>query len=342
MRMPSTRWMITLAAAALFALTLFVGDTQPAQAQFGISIGGFPFRFNLGHGYRGYRGGRRHRGSRGGQETAGGEDTAPKKGKDEKIVVSAGAPNAAEQKFALLKIGGTAITNDLATTKDVKEPGQSLPNERERDYTARIKDIIKRFTDAQDRDSNPGDVTAAAIEQSLDKSFKNARLELFGQFSTESWTSERLRVRILDLVNGRLGSLFRGNNKGNAPMAQLDALIQSAAEEVFARIFETSELLAANKSSSLFIQRLYQTHGSMVSDELRETADGIITKASLTALAPFEPVMLRDDKFGYAYRYRGQRIIFDCLSENVEDITKSETKIRTVDDIRRRVMKTSN
>jgi hypothetical protein len=345
----SKRLMLMSGAAALLALSFLGTSAEPAQAQFGIGLpglGGLRFHFGPRY-YRGGRGGgysRRHRG--GGSRSSGNEsasdEPAPRKSKDEKVVVSAGAPTVAEQTIALRRVAlATTGTGDMGSAKDLKEVGKVVMNDRERDYTTRIKEIIKRFTDEQDKDATPGDVTAAAIEQSLDKAFKAAKLETFERFKTESWTSERLRTMILDRVQNQIGGLFKGNNKGNAPMAQLDAMIQRASEDIYSRIFETSELLAANKSSSLFMQRLYQAHGALVKDELRENADYIITKASLTALSAFEQKLLREDKLGYAYRYRGQRIVFDCLSDSIEDVTKGDAKIATVDEIRARVAKIS-
>jgi hypothetical protein len=90
------------------------------------------------------------------------------------------------------------------------------------------------------------------------------------------------------------------------------------------------------------MQRLYQAHGALVDKELRESADYIITKASLTTLSSYEPAFQRDDIVGYTYRYRGQRIIFDCLSENVNALTAGDTKPAPLDIIRDRVMKMSN
>ena len=66
MHIPSKAGSSTCGLAALIAAA-FVGRPEPARAQFGISIGGFPIGINL-HGYRGYRGGRRHRGSRGSRD----------------------------------------------------------------------------------------------------------------------------------------------------------------------------------------------------------------------------------------------------------------------------------
>lgn len=342
MTIRSIRWM--MCGAAAFAAIAYVATPAPAQAQFGISIGGIPIGIFHGGGYRS-RWSRRHHRGRGPREEAredsrGGDEVRP--GKPDKVVASEGAPSSSEQTKALKRIASIA-TVSVSSAKDINEVGQqSLSNDKARDYTVRIKDIIERFKGEQSRsrDSTPGDVTALAIEQSLEKAVKSAKLDVFERFVSERWTAERLRTMILDRVYADLGSLFDGNNRGNAPMEALDTLIQRAAESAFRRIFETSELLAANKSSALFMQRLYQTHGAQVDGELRETADRMITRASMGAVGRYETALKRDVN-GYALRYRAQRIVFDCLSENVEKITSSETGILTNGEIQQKIAQTS-
>jgi hypothetical protein len=346
MTLPSLRW--TLCGAAAFAALAYVATPAPAQA-FGINIGGIGINLH-GGGYRSRWGHRRHR-ARGprqegrdeSRQESRGEET--RRGKPERIVASEGAPSSADQTRVLKqRIAASIATVSVSSAKDINEVGQQSVTitDRARDYTVRIKDIIDRFKGEQyrSRDATPGDVTALAIEQSLEKAVKNAKLDVFERFVNERWTAERLRSMILDRVFNELGSLFDGNNRGNAPMEALDTLIQRASESVFRRIFETSELLAANKSSALFMQRLYQTHGAQVDGELRETADRMITRASMGAVGRYETAMKRDVN-AYALRYRAQRIVFDCLSENVEKITSSETGILTNGEIQQRIAQTS-
>jgi len=357
----SSGLLLSCGIAALIAAAL-VGRPEPAQAQFGISIGGFPIGINI-HGYRGYRGGyrggRRHRGSPGNAEDRADDSARP--GKPEKVVASAGAPSSTEQTKVLQQIASSAVVSDVGSTKDLNEVGQQsvAQKDRNRDYTLRITEIIDAFKKAEKkgrddarnearregrsgdlRDLTSGDVTAHAIEQSLDRAVKNAKLDTFERFVNEAWTSERLRVAILERVQAELSPLFEGNNRGKAPMEALDSLIQRAGEQVYRRIFETSELLAANRSSSQFMQRLYQAHGALVDSELRESADAMLYKASLSALARYETAMRRDAN-GYALRYRAQRIVFDCLSENTEKLTSSERKRATLGEIEYRIANAS-
>jgi hypothetical protein len=141
---------------------------------------------------------------------------------------------------------------------------------------------------------------------------------------------------VLDRVAADVDSLFRGNSRGYAPMQEVDNLIQRAAQLTYRRIFEVSELLAANRGSALFVQRLYQAHGGLVNDQLREVADDMIIRTSNEAISKFESG-LRQDANGFALRYRAQRIVFDCLSENVERISSSETGIATSGEIRQKI-----
>jgi hypothetical protein len=338
------------AAAAVVAMTL-VADPRPAQAQFGISFGGI--RFNVHPGF-GYRYGRRHRrgGKSSGEESSKSTEESTKPGKPEKVVAGKGAPSSKEQTYALQKVLVTAAARDVGSTKDLNEVGHQTTKSEDsnRDYTVKIEEIIKKFKkeEAKGReearkerrgeslDMTAGDVTAYDIERSLDTGFKKAKLDQFERFVNEAWTLERLRVLILGRVLNDLPSLFEGNNRGRASMEALDGLIQRAAEATYRRIFETSELLAANKSSALFMQRLYQAHGGQLDNELRESANTMLTKAYLTLAAPYETAMKRDPN-GYALRYRAQRIVFDCLSEHAEKLTSSQTKIASVNEIGYRI-----
>src|SRR5436853_7719737 len=233
MCIPTKGWLLTCGIAALIAAAC-VGRPEPAQAQFGISIGGFPLGINFHGGYR-YRGGRRHRAPRGekSEEKDVGEGTRPDK--PDKVVASAGAPTSAQQTKILQKIASSATMSDVGSTKDLTEVGQqALSDDRKRDYTTKIKEIIDKFKEAQRdaRDTTPGDVTAHGIEQSLEKAVKNAKLEVFERFVNEAWTTERLRAMILDRVFNDLRPLFDGNNRGNAPMDVLDSLINRTAESI--------------------------------------------------------------------------------------------------------------
>src|ERR1044072_4223001 len=335
--------MLILGGAALTA-ALSVTPVQPARAQFGISIGGFPLGIHFGGG-RCRRCGRPSR-TRQPKDDSQAETVEARSPKEDKVTASKGAPSSVEQMKALkFLVASTAVSAAVGSTKDLFEVGETTSNEAERDYTVKIQAIITRFEKAQEKANNEeaGDINMNAIEQSLERAFKNAKLDVYGRFAGESWTSDRMRKMILDLADAELSRLFRGNTKGSAPMSALDQLIQRAGESVYRRIFETSELLAANRSAALFMQRLYQTHGKIVDkekdkrikdgapakdddddDDVMESADGIISRAALGVIRPYENAMRRTEN-AYVYRYRAQRIVFDCLSEQIVQTTSSET-----------------
>jgi hypothetical protein len=344
MRKHSYGWKITCCAAALLALGSFIRP-EPAHAQFGGIVGGLiggGIRFHLGGGGGG--GARRERASRhdsGDDSSSDKSSSSSSNSRNDRVLASLGAPPSSVQTSVLKSVVSSGLIGVVGSTQDLSKVGQTSSKDDDRDWTGRIQRIVDRFKREQDkRITTPGDVTEHAIEQSLDAAFKRAKLDIFESFLGENWSAERLRVRILDRVAADLPHLFDGNNRGNAPMQDLDNLIQRGAESIYRRIFEVSELLAANRSSTLFAQRLYQTHGGLVDDQLRELADGMIIKASNAAIGKFEGAMRRDEN-GFALRYRAQRIVFDCLSENVERITSSETGIATIGEIKQKIEQTT-
>src|ERR1041385_9462850 len=120
MQIRTKGWWGTCGAAVLVAIAL-VGQPEPARAQFGINIGGFPIGINL-HGYRGYRGGRRHRGARS-QGEDGSQSERARPGKPDKVVASEGAPSSTDQMRVLQTIASSAVVTDVGSTKDLNEVG---------------------------------------------------------------------------------------------------------------------------------------------------------------------------------------------------------------------------
>jgi len=339
-------WKVTCCGAALLAIGSFVSP-EPAHAQFGGIINGLMgggLRFGHSGGGGGGGGHRRDRDKSSSSDDS--SSDSAKKSRDDRVLATLGAPSSKIQTSVLMSVYASDLLGAVGSTQDMEKVGATSSKDKDRDWTGKIEDIAKRFKAEQDKGDNKravaaaGDVTEHAIEQSLDAAFKNAKLDTFESFIGENWSAERLRKGVLDRVEADLPGLFVGNNRGNVSMQQLDGLIQRAAESTYRRIFEISELLAANRSSALFVQLLYQTHGGLVDDQVREVADGMITKASSAAIAKLEGTMRRDEN-GVALRYRAERIVYDCLSENVDSISNSETGIATPGVIEQRIQKTA-
>ena len=277
-----------------------------------------------------------------GDDDAGNDDSGSRKDRNDRAATL--APPSSKVENALLHV--VAVLNadelgdasgDAGTNKALSPLGKAVSKEGERDWTEAVQKILKKFTDNQDRHvTTAGDVTEHAIEQSLDNAIKSAKLDTFQSFLGENWTVERLRAMVLDLVSADLDSLFKGNSRGYAPMQEVDQLIQHSAQATYRRIFELSELMAANRGSALFVQRLYQTHGGHVKDQLREDATDMIARSASAAVGKFESA-LRQNENGYALRYRAERIVYDCLSDNVEKISSSETDIAERGEIAQRI-----
>ena len=142
---------------------------------------------------------------------------------------------------------------------------------------------------------------------------------------------------IIKRVTDEIGGLFEGNNRGAVSMADLNSMIKKSAREVYARLFETSELLAANRSATLFMQRLYQARGDLVKGDVREDTEELLQKASSEGVSHFQYIFSRADH-PYTLIYRTQRIIFDCLSDNVEQIAGSGSGISSIAAIEARLI----
>jgi hypothetical protein len=324
---------IALLAGAVFSVP------EPVHAQLGFFIR-VP-----GLGIYGGRGGCRHCG--GGHshsdDDARSDDGGSRKDRTDRDMATPPTRSVENKVFGdLAYLNGSEVNNtvgELGTTKDVTALGKAVSRAKQSDWTASVADLVDRFQKESKKDSRittPGDVTEHAIEQTLDSALKNAKLDTFESFVGENWTSEHLRVMVLDRIKPELSTMFNGNSRGYAPMQEVDRLIQQAAQATYRRIFEVSEFMAANRGSGLFMQRLYQAQGNLVDARLREVADNMITRAANEAVAKYE-TPLRQDENGYALRYRAQRIIFDCLSENVERISSSETGMVTSGELEQKI-----
>jgi hypothetical protein len=333
---------ILLLGVAIAGMAVF--EPLPVYAQFnpiGALLGGAVFGPQ-----RGYRGATRSSRSRDRDSSSSSSDSTPSSStsaSDRDRTLAALAPPSQQQTAVLKSITANAAVSEVGSTSDLSKVGQALLSDNDRDYTAWIKKILATLASAQNKikdDKPSSDVTTHSVEQSLEKAFKDANLTLFESFLGENWSSERVRVLILDRVNAEMSRSFDGTNRGALPMEEMDRMIQKSADAVYHRLFEISELLAANRSTALFVQRLYQTHGGLVDDQLREVADRMLTKASTASTAKFEAAMRRDLD-GFAMRYRAQRIVLDCLSQNVEKITSSETGIATIEEIDQKINMTA-
>jgi hypothetical protein len=333
-----SKYWVTCAIAAL-AAAMGMGAPEPAHAQFG--FGGININIGPG-GYRNrYHRRQQRRGPR--EEASQNEDTgrSSKSEKADKVLASLGAPSSSDQSRVLKAISASPVLGVVGSTKDLQDIGKPTSKEDERDYTGALDRIVNRLAGEQDkRLTTPGDVTATGIEQSLLKAIKDAKLDTFERFVSESWTSERVRKLVLDRAYIDLDPLFSGNARGQVRMEAVDAVIQRAAQAIYRRVFETSELLAANRAANQFIQRLYQATAGRVDDRTRDIADTLVRRGSSATLARYDGFLSSDDN-SYAYHYRAQRIVYDCLSENVERISKGESRVATAEEMELRIKKTS-
>jgi len=285
-------------------------------------------RLHSGYGHRPAREAPAYRSERAPSNRArpAGNGPPPSPEESSRALASLAPPTTREEQVVLKSINPSQSLGAVGDSDDLQQIGRDYDAEANRDYTSRIDDLIKRIQQAQNaqHSTKEGDVTEHAILEALETSIREANLVKFETFLGENWSPERLRVMILDRVQNEIGSLFDGTNRGEVTMNDINLIIKKAASNVYARLFETSELLAANRSSTLFVQRLYQTHGDLVNGEVRESAEQLLTAASASGEADLEPLLRRDPN-AFALRYRAERIIYDCLSDNIEAISSTES-----------------
>jgi hypothetical protein len=265
------------------------------------------------------------------RNASGGAPQAPPSPADSsRALASLAPPTTSEEQAVLKSVTPSQSLGAVGAPDDLDQIGKDDNGEAGRDYKSRIDGLIKNIKREQNKQGSTkeGDVTEHAILDSLESSIRESNLTKFETFLGENWSPERLRVMILERVDSEIGSLFDGTNRGAVTMNDLDLMIKKSAKNVYARLFETSELLAANRGSTLFVERLYQTHGDLVSGEDRENAEQLLAAAASAGVEKIEPSLRRDPN-AFALLYRAQRIIYDCLSDNVEAISSNESGMAT-------------
>jgi hypothetical protein len=273
------------------------------------------------------------------RNASGGAPQAPSPADSSRALASLAPPTTSEEQAVLKSVVPSQSLGAVGASDDLDQIGKDDNGEAGRDYTSRIDGLIKYIKQEQNKQGSTkeGDVTEHAILESLESSIRESNLTRFETFLGENWSPERLRVMILERVDNEIGSLFDGTNRGAVTMNDLDLMIKKSAKNVYGRLFETSELLAANRSSTLFVERLYETHGDLVNAEVRDRVEQLLADAASAGVEKVEP-SLRLDPNPFALRYRAQRIIYDCLSENVVAISSSESGMLTPDEIRKGVL----
>jgi hypothetical protein len=345
---------ILLAASAAVALAAF--DQSPAYANdaflrgfVGGMVGGMVGNMLMQQRFHG--GGYGHRpaparpysGGAASSHSRPGNGAPPSPEESSRALASLAPPTTQEEQVILKSVTPGQSLGAVGATDDLDQIGKDYNADAYRDYTSRVDEVISRIQEAQSaqHSTKEGDVTEHAILEALNTSIHDAKLFRFETFLGENWSPERLRVMILDQVLNELGGLFDGTNRGAVTMNDLNSIISKSALNVYSRLFETSELLAANRSSTLFLQRLYQTHGDLVNGDVRESAEQLLTEASAAGVAPLDPSLRRDPN-AFALRYRAERIIYDCLTDNVEAMTSTESGLAPSAEMNKHVLDVTN
>jgi hypothetical protein len=242
---------------------------------------------------------------------------------------------------AMLARTGDALFKTIVVSKGLGSVGVEeeinpakidLRRDNKRDYTAALDDLLKMVDITSKRGSREGasflaqgDVTHHALDRAVSQAYESSNLGVFEQFVGEQWTGERLRVAIIDRARGEVPGLLKGNNFGRVELAPLEEIIQRAGRSIYKRTLETSELIAVNQATARFTRALFETHGPMQNEDIREGVEQMLLAASRGALRDYDERFVRNE-YGVILRYRAERILFDCLITNVTEIGGTTSK----------------
>jgi hypothetical protein len=235
------------------------------------------------------------------------------------------APPTARQMTVLKSIVPAAAIGAAGVTLDPNATRSTELKDRERDYTLQIQTFLAEFRGTRDREGANGggtDVTLLSLERVIDRHFEQSGLREFSRFQGENWSAERLKVMVVNRARAELRGSFVGSRQGSS-LDQIEAVFERSAQVVFRQMFETSELLAANKSAASFTERLYQKDaGKVSSSHVREELEDDLNRVARTMVDEYERLWQRDEN-RFAYRYRAQRVVFDCLAadQHVDVVT---------------------
>ena len=330
------------AAMIVAALLPLAFAAAPAPASAGSLLGGVLGGIvggvlgGLGHRHGGGGGGGgRHGGGGGGGGGGGTPAGAPA---DSTTALASLAPATSEQLAVLKGIYPAETLGDVGVYEGEMALADASSKEAERDYASKIEALIQKIKSERDKQhaTKEGDVTQHAILDALSDAIKRSHLQKFETFLGEDWSYERLRVMILDRVSNEIGPLFEGTARGDVAMSDVAGVINKSADQVYARLFETSELLAVNRGATLFEQRLYQTQGDQVSADMRENAEASLKRAADAEFARIDGrIHLEHDI--YVLRYRAARIVYDCLSDDVAALASVDGRLAPAAEIARHI-----
>jgi hypothetical protein len=309
---------------ALAVLMLLPAD---AQAQFGFPGGiMFNIRPHIGGGGGGYGGGGRRHHSRG-DNSGNSSNSSPSSAPATSYALARGASDTVFKGIVVSKgLGSVGVEDAIDTSK------HDLVRETQRDYTGAIKALLTMIDNTSknrnrqgDSSLAQGDVTQHAIDRSVTRAYEAASLGTFEQFVAEQWTNERLRVAILDKTMTEVPGLLVGNNFSRVEMAPIDDIIVRAGNSIYKRTLETSELIAVNQATARFTRTLFEMHGASANSDLRAGVEDLLLAASRTAFKEYEERFVRSD-LGVVMRYRAERILVDCLTGSLDEITTGPDK----------------
>lgn len=237
----------------------------------------------------------------------------------------------------------------VATQAEQEEQGRSALIERQRNVDQAVQDFISCLkglhgfkpaggtrwlckpdnSDTASKNKDVSQVTAGEILRAIDEAYRGAHLTDFERLAGELWTRERLLVRIVDRSVKELPPYFRGVGAKGPSMDELKKVFATAANDVYARALEISEVVGISNGFDRFIRTAYERSGdtnAVLGPGRLQGIDGRFERVANTALTDFSrntPVEQasgesNSDALGldrqFQFRFRARRLYYECLT----------------------------
>ncbi len=178
-------------------------------------------------------------------------------------------------------------------------------------------------------------VTAGEVRRVLEDEYANAGLSRFDRFAGELWTRDRLMVEVLNEAKRGLKPYFEGVGAKGPSMDDLKVVFRTAANEVFSRALETSEIIGVSHSFDRFMRTIYENSDRVSPMLMTFGADGqyerLLTKAinavptetfvATSSVPSSDPLGMKRQ---FQFRFRARRSFYDCLAANYVEIATGQ------------------
>ncbi len=317
-----------IVGATVLALTV---ETPATAGDFGA---GFVTGMIVGHALRGLGdgggGGGRHRHRGGHDDTTSSSSSSSSKNQQKQQVNE----NAADDTAAIRQVNAN-IQTELNRNVDA-----AIEH-----FVDTLKELHRTFVKASE---NSNQITKGEILAAVGDAYSYAHLSDFDGLAGELWTRDRLQVQILREGEKGIRPYFDGVASKGADLNNLKQVLSDAATKVYARALEIGDIVGVSHSFDQFIRTIYENSDRVPQNLWTLGADGHYERLLTTVINGVDrqyflsarPIntanTVETDRLysrismQFDFRFRGRRVLFDCLSSNYVELAKAPASAQTV------------